>query len=70
MEEKLNIRNLAKKVVDLSTIGFDLGFPFNNCGNFSLLPMPDGNWLCSMRVFGYYISGETHAYLTTPNMKL
>ena len=30
MEETLNIRNMAKRVVDLSTIGFELGFPYNN----------------------------------------
>lgn len=63
MKQTLNIRNLAKNVVDLSTIGFDLGFPFNNCGNFSLLPMPNGFWFAYMRIFGYWID-SLGRYLT------
>lgn len=68
-EQTLNIRNKAKRVVDLSTVGFELGFPYNNCGNFSLLPMPNGYWFCYMRIFAYWID-EYGRYLTNNRVLL
>ncbi len=68
--EELNIKQLAINVKDLSSLGLDVGVYFNPVGNFSLVKLPNGNWLCSMRVFGYYISSLTHSYLTTPELKL
>ena len=56
------LRNLASNVVDLSPLAFDVGVLFNPIGNFSLVKLPNGNWLCSMRKFGYYISSVTQAY--------
>ena len=55
MEETLNIRDKAKSITDISHVAWELGFVKNNCGNFSLLPMEDGNWFCHMRIFAYWI---------------
>lgn len=68
--EELNIKDKAKDIKDLSNIGLEAGALFNSCGNFSLVKLPNGNWLCSMRMFGHYISSLTHSYLTTPELKL
>lgn len=67
---EVNIRNLATKVVDLSPLAFEVGVLFNPIGNFSLARLPNGNWLCSMRRFGYYISTVTQAYLTNKQLRL
>ena len=70
MKQTLNIRNMAKKVVDLSHIAWEAGFPFNNVGNFSLLPLPDGNgYFAYVRVFGYWIDGKGR-YLTNNRVLL
>ena len=65
-----NVRQLAKRVVDLSAIGLEVGVYRNPVGNFSLAMLPNGNWLCSMRRFGYHISTITQAYLTSKYLKL
>lgn len=70
MGNEIITRHRAKRIIDLSEIALELGFLFNPVGNFSLLQLPNGNWFCSMRVFGYFISSATHAYLTQSNMKL
>lgn len=44
-----------KRKYNLSMIATELGFPFNNCGNFTLLPTSSGYWFCCMRLFAYYI---------------
>jgi hypothetical protein len=67
---EVDIRSLATRVTDLSPLAFDVGVLFNPIGNFSLAMLPNGNWLCSMRRFGYWISSITQAYLTNPEMKL
>lgn len=64
-----NIGQLAKQQYDLSPIVWELEDPFHNGGNFSLVPMPDGNWLCCMRIFAYLIDGQGR-YLQPPQMKL
>ena len=64
------LRNLASNVVDLSPLAFDVGVLFNPIGNFLLVKLPNGNWLCSMRKFGYYISSVTQAYLTNKQLRL
>lgn len=69
-EKELNIRQHAKRIIDLSHLSFDLGYYFNPVGNFNLYPFQNGKWLCVLRVFGYYISGGRFSYLTHPNMKL
>lgn len=70
MEEEMNIKDKAKDIKDLSNIGLESGALFNSCGNFSIVKLDNGNWLCSMRMFGYWISSLTHAYLTDKSMKL
>ncbi len=70
MEEELNIKDKAKDIKDLSNIGIDVGVLFNPVGNFSIVKLDNGNWLCSMRMFGYWISSLTQAYLTDKSMKL
>lgn len=67
---EVNIRSLATRVTDLSPLAFDVGVLFNPIGNFSLAMLPNGNWLCAMRRFGYWISSATQAYLTNPEMRL
>ena len=57
-------------MIDLSYIGLESGALFNPTGNFSLLKLNNGNWLCSMRMFGYWISSLTRAYLTGKHMRL
>ena len=68
--EEMNIKDKAKGIKDLSYIGLESGALFNPTGNFSLLKLDNGNWLCSLRMFGYFISTLTHAYLTDKIMKL
>lgn len=65
MEETLNIRPYAKNITDLSHVAWELEDPFHNGGNFQLIPMPDGDWLCYMRIFGYFITGKG-LYCQTP----
>lgn len=64
-ENTLNIRDKAKSITDLSPLAFDMYDPFHNGGNFCLTPMGDGNFLCYMRIFGYFIDGRGR-YLSTP----
>ena len=64
-----NLKPLAKRIIDLSYIGFDCGFFSNPIGNFSLLPYGDC-YLASFRVFGYFITTDRQEYQYTPNMVL
>lgn len=64
-----NIRPYAKSIVDLSPVAWELEDPFHNGGNFQLVPMPNGNWLCLMRIFGYWIDGKG-MYRQSPQTKL
>ena len=64
-----NLKHLARRIVDLSPIGFECGFYNNPIGNFSLLPYGDC-YLASFRVFGYFITTERQEYVYTPNMVL
>lgn len=63
-----NLKSLAKRTIDLSTIGFELGFYRNPCGNFSLIHLDNGNWLCHMRIFQYWIDGDKQGYWTNDTM--
>ena len=55
---------------DLSHIAWEAGFPFNNVGNFSLLPLPQGNgYFAYVRAFGYWIDGNGR-YLTNDRVLL
>ena len=56
--QTLRMDKCAKQVYDLSPMVWELEDPFHNGGNFSLVPMLDGNWLCSMRIFAYFIDGQ------------
>ena len=58
-----------KRKYDLSYIAWDCGFPFNNCGNFSLVQMSNGNYFAIFRMFGYYIDGDGR-YLTNKDLLL
>lgn len=69
MENCLNISHAAKRKIDLSSYGFEMGCVFNNIGNFSIVPF-DGLYLASFRRFAYWISSERQEYLTQANMKL
>ena len=69
MDEPINMREYADKVIDLTNIGYELGFYFNNCGNFSMLPMPNGDWFCCFRIFGYWID-SIGRYLTSEQLRL
>lgn len=68
--ETRNLKHLAKKIIDLSNIGFDLGFFRNPSGNFSLLPTPEGNWIYHTRIFQYWIDGYLCRYWTTSPVPL
>lgn len=65
MEETLNIRPYAKNITDLSHVAWELEDPFHNGGNFQLIPLPNDDWLCYMRIFGYFITGKG-LYCQTP----
>ena len=64
-----NLKHLARRIVDLSQIGFDCGYYNNPIGNFSMIPYGD-YYLASFRVFGYYITTDIQNYVFTPNMRL
>ena len=66
----MNIRPLAKKIIDLTTVAFDVGVYRNPIGNLSLLPLADGRWLCYMRRFQYYIDGQRNFYWSSPHLLL
>ena len=55
--------------IDLSPIGWECGFLKNNTGNFSLLPLQDGRYLATFRLFGYWITSAEH-YVTTKELTL
>lgn len=69
MQNYINLRPVAKRVVDLSPIIWECGHVRNNGGNFSLIPYNDG-WLASFRLFGYYITKERQQYVYTKEMTL
>ena len=62
----MNVR--PKRIYDLSELGIELGILFNPIGNFSLLPMSDGNWLACFRRYQYYIEGDRCLFFSSPNM--
>lgn len=62
----MNVR--PKRTYDLSELGIELGILFNPIGNFSLLPMSDGNWLACFRRYQYYIEGDRCLFFSSPNM--
>lgn len=67
MAEKMNIVYLhAETTYDLTPTVWELGFLRNNGGNHSLLPLPNNHWLCSFRVFAYWIDYRG-AYLFNKN---
>lgn len=66
--ETTNVRHLAKRIIDLRELGLEMGILFNPVGNFSLLPLDDGNWLACFRRFQYYIEGDRYTYQSSPNM--
>ena len=61
-------RHLVKRIIDLSELGMELGIWFNPIGNFSLLPMENGNWLACFRRYQYYIEGDRCSYQSSPQM--
>lgn len=65
-----NVRHLAKKIIDLSPLAFDLEIYRNPIGNFSLIPFSNGGYLCYMRRFQYYIDGQRYFYWTPKDMIL
>ena len=69
MSDTLNISHKAKRKIDFTSIGFDMGCAFNNVGNFSIVPF-NGLYLASFRRFGYWITRDRQQYLTQKNLKL
>ena len=70
MPKTNNLKSYAKRVIDLTDIGIELGFYRNPCGNFSLIHLDNGNWLCHMRIFQYWIDGDRQGYWTNDTMQL
>lgn len=62
------LKGTEKRKYDLGMIGIEMGQMFNSIGNFSLLPMDDGNWLACFRRFQYYIEGDRCTYHSSPNL--
>lgn len=65
----MNISHKAKRKIDFTSYGFEMGCVFNNIGNFSIVPF-NGLYLASFRRFGYWITSDIQEYLTQANMKL
>ena len=64
----INIKSIANEIHDLSHMTLELGFHFNNCGNFSLIPIDDG-YFAYFRIFGYWID-KYGRYLTQKRLML
>lgn len=53
----IDIRQHAKRTIDLSHIAWECGYLKNNCGNFSLVRIGE-NYLATFRLFGFWITKE------------
>lgn len=60
-------RPKAKRVVDLTGVGHELGYFRNPCGNFSILPWDNGAYLAHFRIFQYWIDSDRFRYWQTAN---